>query len=161
MSRRDVRPVALGVATREDELLLVRFDDPETGETYARPPGGGIEFGEGSVAALAREFREELDASVETDRLIGVIENRFSLGGERGHEVVFVHAVEFADDTYYGADRLQVAEGDGETHEARWGSLDAIEARLVPDGLGALLIEADPDVEGVHAVAGEPPFPPG
>jgi 8-oxo-dGTP pyrophosphatase MutT (NUDIX family) len=43
--------------------VLVEAFDPVKGETFYRPLGGGVEFGETSAAA-AREIREEVSADV-------------------------------------------------------------------------------------------------
>jgi ADP-ribose pyrophosphatase YjhB (NUDIX family) len=58
-----VRPIAIGIVRRGDELLLmvVRSDDGAI-KGY-RPLGGSIEFGERAAEALKREFSASLSRS--------------------------------------------------------------------------------------------------
>jgi ADP-ribose pyrophosphatase YjhB (NUDIX family) len=70
-------------------------------ETFYRPLGGGIEFGETAEEALRRELREELDVELGTARLIGVLENLFRFRGVPGHEIVFVFDAVVADPGFY------------------------------------------------------------
>ena len=60
------------------------------GGGFYRPPGGGIEFRETATEAARRELREELDLDVATTRLLGVLENIFTFGGDPRHEICFV-----------------------------------------------------------------------
>lgn len=50
-----------------DEKLLV-LKEPFMGELIYKFPGGGLEFGEGTVDCLKREFKEELSVDVEIIR---------------------------------------------------------------------------------------------
>lgn len=79
---------------RSGRVLVQVLDDPATGERFHRVIGGGIEFGETSELALRREFSEELGIELGTVVLLGVIESIFEYGGEPGHEVVHLYAVE-------------------------------------------------------------------
>lgn len=56
-------------------------------------PGGSCEFGEDSMSALAREFREELNADVRVGRLIWVVENFFGWRGWECHEIGLYYEV--------------------------------------------------------------------
>lgn len=90
-----IRPLALAVVRRDDNLLVFRGED--CGEEFFRPLGGGIEFGETAEEALRREFTEELGVALGVVRLLGVLENRFELAGVPGHEIVFVFTAEESD----------------------------------------------------------------
>lgn len=53
-----------GILINENKQLLVS-DELIRGQYYTKFPGGGLEFGEGTRDCLRREFREEMDLSVE------------------------------------------------------------------------------------------------
>ncbi len=48
--------------TKENELLLA--DEFEKGMRFTKYPGGGLEFGEGTIDCLKREFLEEMDQEI-------------------------------------------------------------------------------------------------
>lgn len=60
-------------------------------------PGGGVKLGESSYEALEREMREELQASIHVERLLWVIEQFFSSGGTRHHEIGFYFLIRLLD----------------------------------------------------------------
>lgn len=70
-----IRAIAIGVIRRGDEILVYEGHDPSNGETFHRTLGGGIDFGETGVEALAREFREEIGCDLEDARYLGTLEN--------------------------------------------------------------------------------------
>ena len=53
-----------GILFNEQHQLLVS-DEYIRGDYYTKFPGGGLEFGEGTRDCLAREFKEEMDLTVE------------------------------------------------------------------------------------------------
>jgi 8-oxo-dGTP pyrophosphatase MutT (NUDIX family) len=57
IERKAIRAILL---TRENEILLLRIRQPDTGEWFWITPGGGIEAGETIEEGLRRELREEL-----------------------------------------------------------------------------------------------------
>jgi ADP-ribose pyrophosphatase YjhB (NUDIX family) len=150
MSQR-IRPQVLGVARRDGALFVSELTDPGSGETFYRPPGGGVEFGERSAKAVVREFREELDATVEPVGYLGTVENRFEWNGDPAHEIAVVHEVEFEDDRFYEEAPFRgVDAGGAVTYDATWeplGDLLAGERPLYPEGLAELL-----DGDAVHLV---------
>lgn len=107
-----LRPIALGVIRRRDAILVFKGHDPSTGETFYRPLGGGIEFGEPVVEALRREIREELHVELGDVRYLGTLENLFVYDGRQGHEIVLVYEAMFADKSDYDRD-LEGEDGDG------------------------------------------------
>ncbi|WP_410609421.1 NUDIX hydrolase [Amycolatopsis sp. lyj-109] len=134
-----IRPIVLAVIRRGDALLVFEARDDAKGETFCRPLGGGIEFGETSEEALAREFREELDAEIVVHELLGVLENVFTWQDRPGHEIVFLYAAEFADADRYRRDEMKILD---DPATARWVDLDDFrEGRkvLYPEGLIELL----------------------
>jgi len=110
---------------------------------FYRPLGGGIEFGEHSAEAMAREILEELGLACEPLGLVGVLENRFVHYGNPGHEIVFVHRARFVDPTAYKGD-IPFVESQFTSH-ARWLPLADFlsgQRKLFPDGLVELLAKA-------------------
>lgn len=53
-----------GVMINEEQQILLS-DEYIRGKFYTKFPGGGLEFGEGTRECLKREFKEEMDLSVE------------------------------------------------------------------------------------------------
>ena len=94
---RRIRARAICVFRRGDSILVSFAIDPRTGGRYARTLGGAVEFGERAEDALRREIREELGADIVNPRLLGVLENIFTLDGIDRHEIVFVFDAQFAD----------------------------------------------------------------
>ena len=139
-----IRPLALCVFRRGDRILLARGYDSSKGETFYRPVGGKIEFGETAAQAVAREVMEELGAQVADIVYLGALENIFQYEGKLGHEIVLVFDGRFVDESLNADDVQLVGEDDGETlYEANWHTLAAFRAAnappLYPDGLLALL----------------------
>lgn len=62
-----------GIAFHEEYVLLHQAD----GYDFWFLPGGRVEFGETAAEALIREMHEELDCTVEVDRLVWIMENFF------------------------------------------------------------------------------------
>ena len=87
MTWQDIRPVALAVVRRDEEVLLAEHYDPEEDYQFYRPLGGAIEFGEHSSEAVVREFEEELDVTLTNISLLTTIENVFTFDGSQGHEI--------------------------------------------------------------------------
>jgi 8-oxo-dGTP pyrophosphatase MutT (NUDIX family) len=135
-----IRPLALAVIRRGEELLVFEAFDTVKRERFARLLGGGIEFGERAEEALRREFREELGAELESVRLLGLLENIFTYEGRPYHELVLVYEAGFVDETLYGHDTFVVL--DDPDVPGVWRSpavLAAAGIPLYPDGLAELL----------------------
>ncbi|GAA0659436.1 NUDIX hydrolase [Salarchaeum japonicum] len=138
---RDIRPVALGVLRRGDEVLLARHHDPETGEAFYRPLGGGFEFGEHSRDAVVREFAEELGVEFTVERRLGTFERAFEFDGERGHEVWRLYEGETVEDWPYERDEFVGEEPElDETFPVEWVEIDSLDDRTVyPESLAGVL----------------------
>ncbi|MEV8508128.1 NUDIX domain-containing protein [Actinoplanes sp. NPDC051475] len=135
-----IRPIALAAVRRGDDLLVFEGHDATKGETFYRPLGGGIEFGEPAVEALRRELREELAAELSRVELLGVLENIFAAFGRQGHEIVFVYAADLAEPSLY--ERDDVGRIIDEGSPVSWQPLSRFtrgEAILYPTGLLELL----------------------
>lgn len=85
-----IRLVALCVFRKEGRILVGRGYDAAKDESFFRPLGGEVEFGELAVEAVRREIIEELGLEIADPTLLGVLENRFTYDGKPCHEVVFV-----------------------------------------------------------------------
>lgn len=70
-----IRPLAICLFRRGDRILVAEGFDPVKGETFYRPLGGAIEFGERAVQTLIREFREEIGEEVADLRYLTTLEN--------------------------------------------------------------------------------------
>ncbi|HET6707966.1 NUDIX hydrolase, partial [Amycolatopsis sp.] len=112
-----IRPIVLAVIRRGDALLVFEAHDHVKGQTFCRPLGGGIEFGERAEDALRREFREELGAEIEVGERLGVLENVFTWRDRPGHEIAFVFAAEFVDESFYARDEMKIID---DPATARW-----------------------------------------
>jgi ADP-ribose pyrophosphatase YjhB (NUDIX family) len=121
MEERRVRCVALAAVRRpaDGALLLGIGTDPEKGEQFCRPLGGGVEFGERSEEAVRREFREEIGAEVGALRPLGALENVFTYDGAPGHEVVLAYEASFVDPALYDRPWFPVAK-ESFPRVARW-----------------------------------------
>jgi ADP-ribose pyrophosphatase YjhB (NUDIX family) len=138
-----IRPLALAVIWRGDELLVGEFHNDEK-ETFYRPLGGTIEFGERGQDALQREFREELGVELADVHYLATMENIFTYKGQVGHEIVLLYEAAVVKQTLYAQDILQVDE-EGIAQTARWINLRQFEngPPLVPTGLRELLVEGN------------------
>jgi len=141
-----IRPIAICVFRRDDRILVFEARDVVKGETFYRPLGGGIEFGESSRDAVIREVREEIGQDVVNLRYLGTVENIFVCNGKPGHEIVMVYEGEFADPCMYECESLEGHEDCGTSLKALWMPLQHFRdglSPLYPVGLLELLSEAE------------------
>jgi diadenosine tetraphosphate (Ap4A) HIT family hydrolase/ADP-ribose pyrophosphatase YjhB (NUDIX family) len=135
---RRVRPTALCVLSRGEEILVAALTVPGTELEVLRPPGGEIRFGERAEVAVVREIREEVGVEVVDVRLLGVIDDVFTHEDEIGHEVVFVFDARVEDSSFYEQAQVRIQEEIGSPVHASWLAIDALRAEgrhVVPDGL--------------------------
>ncbi|OQX86735.1 hypothetical protein B6D60_05575 [candidate division KSB1 bacterium 4484_87] len=133
-----IRPIALGIFRKDDEILVFRGYDFHTNEDFYRLLGGGIEFGETGSEALKREIKEEMEADIHNIEYLATIENIFSLNNQPGHEIVLVYHAEFSDQKIYQRKQFQIVEDDLEPYDACWKNLRDFEtgdAILYPEGI--------------------------
>ncbi|MDY6877904.1 MAG: NUDIX hydrolase [Chloroflexota bacterium] len=145
MSNERIRPLVLGIVWRGDALLVFEGYDHVRGETFYRPLGGGIEFGERSHEALRREFREELGVELVDVRYLATTENIFTCNGRRGHEIVLLYEATLANQAFYERETFEVHE-EYEILPAYWMPLRKFQVDglpLYPDGLLKLLAGKD------------------
>ncbi len=143
LAEKRIRVIVLGVFRRGHEIFVVEGYDPNKNETFYRPLGGGIEFGERAVDALAREMLEETGLLITNTRYLGTCENIFTYLGEMGHEIVQIYTADFVDPTVYDTDSIECQEDDETPFIAVWKHLDTFgkdkDGPLYPDELKRLL----------------------
>lgn len=140
MSHSQIRPLAICIFRDGDRILVGEGTDPVKRETFYRPLGGGIEFGERAEQALRREIREEIGAEIESPVYLFTLENIFTFNGEMGHEIVMVFDARLSDESFYSQEIISGTEFDGTQNfpfKALWKNLDEFgpDAPLYPDGL--------------------------
>ena len=148
-----VRAKVICVFRNGTRILVEEGYDPTKGERFYVPPGGRIEFGELSEAALRREMKEELGTEISTPRLLGVLENLFTFDGEEGHEVICVYDARLADPSLYDVVRFVGRESNGQAFDAVWLDLESINTQtpaVYPDGL-LELVKIDKEYRGRSA----------
>lgn len=84
-----IRVLALALLLWRDHLLCAEGYDTVKQQTFYRPLGGGVEFGEYAEEAVARELLEELAMPIEVLACLGTNENLFTYQGRQGHEIVY------------------------------------------------------------------------
>jgi len=137
-----IRVKVIGLAWREDRLLVAEVEDDSGRIKGVRPLGGAIEFGETREEALRREFKEELETAI---RIVGpwhLLENIFEHHGATGHEFIFAADIELADASLYERDEIHYSELDETAATARWFGRDMLRDAsidLYPTGLENLL----------------------
>jgi ADP-ribose pyrophosphatase YjhB (NUDIX family) len=58
-----------GICVKDDSILLINHHGISPQDFWS-PPGGGIEFGEGALDCLLREFNEEVGLSVKSGKFL-------------------------------------------------------------------------------------------
>ena len=114
---KEIRPIALGLAIKNNKLLVSEGFDKVKNETFYRCLGGGIEFLEKSSDALKREFKEEIGVNIIIKDFLGVSENIFTYKGKNAHELILFYSIDISDDNYQ--EEYKVIDDHGETI-AKW-----------------------------------------
>ena len=140
-----IRPIAICVFRDHDRILVAEGYDPLKQQTFYRPLGGGIEFGERGHETICRELMEELGAEVKPESLtyLGTLENIFTFNGTPGHEIVLIYDGALVDSGLYEQAVIVGHEADvKESFNAMWKSLAEFgegKSILYPTGLLELL----------------------
>ena len=120
MSRTPTTVRAYAIALRDDHVLLVRSSSPLIDPPLWWLPGGGLDFAESPVEALAREFEEETGLRAHDPVLVEVLSDvRRRPNGDRVHAVRIIYRVRAGE----GALRHEV---DGTTDRAQWFALSEL-----------------------------------
>ena len=137
-----IRPIAICVFRNSGRILVFEGQDPVKGETFYRPLGGGIEFGESGETTVRRELKEEINVDVGELSFLGALENIFMFNGNSYHEIVMVFDGALTDSGLYALAEIHGKEANGDNIRAIWKSLDEFvsgKSILYPDGLLNLL----------------------
>ena len=139
-----IRPIVICVFHKNGRILVFEGYDPSKEQTYYRPLGGGIEFGESGEVAVRREIKEELHSEITELKHLGFLENIFVYNGMPHHEIVMVYDGLLREAGLYDQAEIKVVEANGEVVRAMWKSLDEFrdgKSILYPDGLLEVLIK--------------------
>lgn len=140
--KRKIRPVALAIIWRDNCILVTEYFDEVKQQTFFRPMGGRIEFGEYGQQAVVREFQEEIQAEIVIQRYLGTLENIFVHNGKPGHEIILLYEARFSDSALYSQETFVGSDDDAIPFNSYWKPLSFFEAGeppLYPDGLPDLL----------------------
>ena len=138
-----IRPLAICLFRHNDHILVAEGYDPVKKESFYRPLGGGIEFGEHSEQTIHRELMEEIGAEVSELKYLGTLENIFVFNGVPGHEIVQVYDGVLKDSGLYEQAEIEGHEADiGASFKAIWKRISEFvekKSTLYPSGLLKLM----------------------
>ena len=143
MTIQQIRVITICIIRKGDSILVFEGYDHVKNQTFYRPLGGGIEFGESSSKALQREFKEEINAKLTNLSYFRTLENIFTCYGRTGHEIVIIYKGEFANKTFYDKSVIIGKEDNGDAFKALWMPIADFKKGqfpLYPDGLLELLL---------------------
>lgn len=118
---KEIRPVVLGLAKKNNKLLVGEGFDNVKNQTFYRCLGGEIEFLENSSDALKREFLEEIDANIIVKDFLGISENIFTYKGKNAHELILFYSIDILDSDY--KEEYDIKDDCG-NYKAKWIDID-------------------------------------
>ncbi len=130
---KEIRPIVLGIARKNNKILVSEGYDKIKNEVFYRCIGGGIDFLEKSVDALKREFKEEVKMNINVGKFLGICENIFTYNGKEGHELILFYEVNIKDEDY--KERYHVIDSNSEFY-AMWIDIDKFtnkELKIYPE----------------------------
>jgi len=136
-----IRTIALCLIKNEKQIFVFEGYDSVKDETFYRPLGGGIEFGETAEEAAIREIQEEMGTEIEKVSYLTTFENIFICDGKPGHEIVLLMSASFKDKSYYIKDNIRCNEN-GVPFTSMWVSTQEFISGnkiLYPEGLTKFL----------------------
>ncbi len=123
---KEIRPIVLGLATKNNKILVGEGFDNIKKETFYRCLGGGIEFLEKSDEALKREFLEEIDTNIIIKEFLGISENIFTYKGKMAHELILVYSIDIKDEEYK---EEYIINDDCGRYKAKWINIDEFKSK--------------------------------
>ncbi len=139
-----IRPVALCVFRSNDRILVFEGFEKARSETFYRPLGGGIEFGEQAEDTVQRELKEEIGADVTDLKYLGMLENIYIFNAKPYHEIVLIYDGALISSGLYEQAVIVGEEANGDVIRAMWKRLDEFregKSILYPPGLLELLMK--------------------
>jgi ADP-ribose pyrophosphatase YjhB (NUDIX family) len=128
-----IRPLAIAIVQNaKKQILLDKSFDQIKKETFFRPMGGGIDFGELGKDAVKREFFEEIGRKIEVLDFLGTFENIFEFEMQAGHEIVLLYHAKFSNPSDEKFEALDIVEDGRPVSKAVWTTLDQIREQKIP-----------------------------
>ena len=138
-----IRNIAICLIEHQGKIFVGEGVDEVKNETFYRPLGGGIEFGETARQTVVREFQEEMQTEIEVGNYLTTFENLFTFNDVTGHEIVLLLSAKFKDKQIYQQNNIQCNE-EGTSFIAKWINIeDFLDGSkiLYPTGIVEYLIE--------------------
>ena len=124
-----------GIWLKGDKILM--SNENIEGFKMLKLPGGGLEYGEGPVECVIREFQEELDVSIEVSRLVHTTETSIPSAFKKQEQVIAIHYLVTSNDVIAYMESTQPTRLGGENyHMFEWCTLN-------PELLAKLTFEMD------------------
>ena len=112
-----------GIWIKSDKILLSH--ENIDGYAMTKFPGGGLEFGEGALDCLKREFMEELGVKISQSKLVHVSEKYIPSAFKKNEQVIAVHYLVDSDDSILNYENIQdTAVGESNLLSFKWHKLN-------------------------------------
>ena len=112
-----------GVLLREGKILVSH--ENIDGFKMMKLPGGGLEFGEGPIDCLIREYKEELDLEITVSELLHCTEGFVKSAFRKNEQVLAIHyLVQSADEITKYETVQETKVGRENIHKFTWEVLD-------------------------------------
>jgi len=134
-----IRPIAIAIIKNKGRILVSPGYDQVKDQRFYRLLGGGIDFGETAIAALKREFKEELDAEIINCSLLRTSENIFTFDGEPYHEICFIYEADFKDPSFYEQEEFKILDSQSNSRAIWLEIADSKDKNIFPEGVHELL----------------------
>jgi len=123
-----------GIAIKDNCIMLNR----EISQKFWFIPGGRIECGEDSKAAIIREMKEEIKHDIEIVNLECMIENFFKTKDAKYHEIGIYYKI---DVNYLWEGSKYIKDGNGEL-EYKWIKLEDVDSlKLYPEIIKDIILK--------------------